>query len=166
MWQLLGQYLLVVVVTAFKFVPGAVMTTGFGHNFIEKVLLTSIGGSLGVVVFTYTGDGIRAWIRSRLRRKPAKEAATRPEPSKLARGLWARFGLVGTALLTPPFFSPPIGTAIALAFGERPRRIILYNVLSMVLWAIIFAIVGAEVRSALGLDPPEIMPLPEGMQPQ
>ena len=106
-----------------------------GFSFWEQVLITSVGGILGVVIFAYFGEKIRAWFNKK-RKKKQKQL------KEWHIKLWNKLGLIGTAFLTPPILSPPIGVAIALAFGTKPSKIVLYNTLSMIFWSFFFAYFG------------------------
>lgn len=148
---MLIQYLTVAGLSALKFVPGAALAIGLQFNFFEQVLVTGIGGIAGTTLFTYFGDAIRQFFRRLRKRQRAAAPPKKPEHEQpsLARKIWDRFGLVGCALLTPPFFSPPIGTAIAVSFGEKKEKIVLYMAVSMVLWAFLFAFLGSAILDVL-----------------
>ena len=63
--------------------------------------------------------------------------------------IWKRFGIIGIAVLTPPFLTPPIGAAIAVSFGEKVSRIILFLGASMVAWSLVFAFFGEWIAGLL-----------------
>lgn len=119
--------------SGFKFMVGVGMSVLMGLSFWEQLAVTTSGGVTGVIVFTYLGDTIRTWI-ARWRRRPPPSF-----PSQRWARLWEKYGLWGIALLTPPILSPPIGTAIALAFGTPRNLITLRMTISMVLWGLFFA---------------------------
>ncbi len=89
-------------------------------------------GIAGVVFFTYLGDWIREADSS-----VAGSACGALSP-RWAR-LWERYGLWGVAFLTPPILSPPLGTAIALAFGTPRPHIVARMTLAMIFWGFFFA---------------------------
>jgi hypothetical protein len=137
-----------------KFIPGAAICIVCGMDAQEQFILTFTGGSLGIIFFTFFGSAVgRLWRRI----FPKKD----PDPYKgpsFAQRMWLKYGLVGTALLTPPILSPPIGTAIALSFGTPRSKIILFHVASMLLWAILFAVLGhstLHLLNALGMKSPD-----------
>jgi hypothetical protein len=113
-----------------------------GTFFLGAVFMHDGGGIGGSVFFTYLGDAVRGWI-SKLRGRPPK-----PLSPRWVR-FWERYGLWGVALLTPPILSPPIGTAIALAF-RTPRGVLAWRLtIAMVLWGIVFAAFGEGLRSLI-----------------
>lgn len=146
-------YLTVLLSSAPKFMVGVAFAWAGGLNFLEMFICTSVGGMLGITVFTFFGEGIRAWWQQRQKRRKGThdEPYVAKPPSAFAQRIWDRFGLPGVALLTPPFLSPPIGTAIALAFGT-PRVLILgWMYSSMILWALVFSAFGGWIQSVLNL---------------
>ncbi|GIV24930.1 MAG: hypothetical protein KatS3mg026_0622 [Bacteroidia bacterium] len=128
----LWRYLSVGLMSGLKFMVGVAMSAAFRFSFWEQFLTTSGGGIAGVVFFTYLGDWIRRQI-ARWRGRPAASLSPR-----WAR-LWERYGLWGVAFLTPPILSPPLGTAIALAFGTPRPHIVARMTLAMIFWGFFFA---------------------------
>ncbi|NJL14022.1 MAG: hypothetical protein HC913_14110, partial [Microscillaceae bacterium] len=51
--------------------------------------------------------------------------------------IWRKYGLWGIALLTPIFFSPIIGTLIAVSFERQSSRIVLFMFLSALFWSVV-----------------------------
>jgi hypothetical protein len=153
MWQLVLQYLSVMGLCAIKFVPGALVGAGYGFAFFEQWLVTFLGGVLGTTVYTLAGSQVKRWFRRLMvkwRQHRAIPRIDRPpaKPKKTGGvGTWVadRFGLPGIALLTPPFFSPPIGVGLALALTNNVRKIILYMAVSMLVWSLLFAWLGPMV---------------------
>lgn len=129
-----AKYLLVFAWSGFKFMVGVGLSVGLRLSFWEQLLLTLSGGIAGVYVFNFFGAALRTRIR-RWRKLPD----TPKPPSEFQQRVWSRFGLWGVALLTPPLFSPPIGAAIALAFGTSPGKAARAMTLAMLLWALAFA---------------------------
>ncbi|MCS6895278.1 MAG: hypothetical protein NZZ60_03905 [Bacteroidia bacterium] len=140
-WVLFLKYLSIFLMSGFKFMVGVAMSMAMRLGFWEQFLITVTGGIAGVILFTYLGDKLRQWIAHR-RKRP-----TRASPSPKWAQLWEKYGLWGVAFLTPPILSPPIGTAIALAFGT-PRPIIIQRFgIAMVVWGGLFAGVWDWLRS-------------------
>lgn len=141
-WAQLAFYLSVFLVSGVKFMVGVAMSLAKGLSFWEQFVCTTGGGIAGSVFFTYLGDAIRRGI-SRLRGRPPKPLAPR-----WVR-LWERYGLWGVALLTPPILSPPIGTAIALAF-RTPRGLLVRRLtIAMLIWGFLFAAFGEGLRTLI-----------------
>lgn len=153
--------------SALKFVPGVVMSVSFKFSFWEHFLTTTGGGICGVVLFSFFGGAIRNWWQRRKEKKrkkvdiddweadlpppPALEADEPHDYNSLKYRIWNRYGLVGTALLTPPILSPPVGTMLAIGFGTPKLKIITYMTVSFILWGILTAYAGQFLVEALGL---------------
>ncbi|MCX8113268.1 MAG: hypothetical protein N3E49_08790 [Bacteroidia bacterium] len=131
--SVLLKYIPIFLMSGFKFMVGVGMSMAMGLSFWEQFLVTTTGGIGGVIFFTYLGAQVRAWI-ARRRGRPVSGFT-----SQRWAVLWERYGLWGVALLTPPILSPPVGTAIALAFGSSRRQVALRMSLAMVLWGLVFA---------------------------
>ncbi len=131
------DYAIVLLLSAVKFMVGVATAIIKGFSFYEQVLITTFGGILGVFLYTYAGDKINNWRRRKFGKKN-KEKKLKNWHVKL----WNTFGLVGTALLTPPILSPPVGVALAYAFGTERRKIIIYYSLSMAFWSLFFGYFG------------------------
>lgn len=156
MWQTLLQYLSVMGLCALKFIPGALLGAGYGFVFLEQWVVTFLGGMAGVIAYTLAGNQLKRWFRRLMvtwRQKRGIPRAERPliklkklkKPAGVAAWVTQRFGLPGIALLTPPFFSPPIGVSLALALTSDVRKIILYMAVSMFFWSALFAWAGPMV---------------------
>lgn len=99
-------------------------------------IIISVGGGalVSVVFYTYFGNIIRAWIKARFKgRKPTSFKRRRQ-----TYNFWKKYGLAGTAFLAP-ILSPMLSVAIAIAFKEEPKRIILFVGISIVCWTLVFA---------------------------
>ncbi len=161
MWEIILTYLGVMGMTALKFMPGAALAIVAGMGFFEQIIVTTAGGTMGAAVSTYLGAFIKEKIqhfkqRRRIKRdseafqktkKPKKKK--KKEGPSLSQKVWDRFGLVGVALLTPPFFTPPIGPALAVGFGANKHKVVLYMFVSMLLWSILFAFLGEAFVDAI-----------------
>ena len=130
-------YISAALASGVKFMIGVGMCIAKGVGFWEQVICTMLGGILGIIVFTYFGG----FIREKFRKKN-----TVPKPhNHWTITLWKKYGLIGTAFLTPPVISPPFGTALALAFNTPKTKIIITMSLSMVFWSFICAVAGNQI---------------------
>ncbi|MEM7035374.1 MAG: hypothetical protein AAF570_00265 [Bacteroidota bacterium] len=137
------QFLSVIGLSGLKMIPGLALAVVYEMTQFQIFLSLAIGGVAGVVAFSLLAMPIRNW-RKRKRREKMK-TSTKPLKIKKARKivkLWKKYGLVGIAILTPPVVSPPIGSFIAVAFGEKFVRILLYMIPSVLVWSALFALLG------------------------
>jgi hypothetical protein len=143
-------YLSVLLLSGFKFLPAVALSLAYGLGTTEQMVLTGLGGTLGVVVSTYGGDWIRRYWAHLHHRRGRSQAGVQGQPQPRRRGqyIWQRFGLWGVSILVP-FLMPLVATGIALAFGTPKRKILRYMVPSILLWAVAFALLGSLVRPLL-----------------
>ncbi len=66
-----------------------------------------------------------------------------PNPEKRFWRVWLRWGLPGLGLLAPVTCGPYFAALIALALGEKPRRLMLWIAVGVIPWCILFAILAA-----------------------
>lgn len=146
------EFISVIALSAFKIVPGyALAKGGYDMSILETFLSVGLGGILGISIYTYFGARIRDYFQKRKKETTEKKKLDKKKIRRLRLviKIWRRFGIWGIAFLTPPILSPPIGTAISLAFGEKPNRIMLYLGVSCILWAFAFAFFGDLIGSAI-----------------
>ncbi len=90
--------------------------------------LAATVGNLAAVVLVVVLEGrLRQWI-------PRYGRFTTQE-ERLKR-VWGRYGLVGVALLSPLITGAPLGTALALVLGAPVRRLLLWMIVSVVVWGV------------------------------
>lgn len=140
------EWLSVSGLAALKVLPAGALAIAYKMTAIEIFLSLFIGGMGGITFFAFAGT----WLRKR--RKSRKKSVHDRKKIRRARKylrFWKKYGIYGVALLTPPMLSPPIGTAIAVAFGEKRKRLLIFMAISMALWAGLIAILGEELTDLL-----------------
>ena len=123
----------IVLLTMFKFVFGPTLGYAAGFSYFKTVIITITGSMLSVVLFSYFGE----FLRENVIRKyfPPKKKFTKR--SRQSINLWRKYGLLGAAVLMPVLLTPIGGTLLAIGFGEKKERIILFMFLSAVMWALL-----------------------------
>jgi uncharacterized membrane protein YuzA (DUF378 family) len=127
--------------TKFLFAPWTTMWTGY--NFIETVLITSLGGIAGVLVFYHFGEfmnrKIQEWLNRRKKvRKPKKTFSKR---NKLIVKTKITYGLVGLAAITPTLLSIPVGSIIAARLFRQNKLVLPALMASVVIWSLLISVV-------------------------
>lgn len=144
------KYLTVVLLSMGKFVLGPVTAYAMGLGFWEMYGLTVTGMMLTVAIIGQAGGRARRWSR-KLRGRHWKLFT--PRHRRIVR-IWRRYGLAGVAFLTPLLFSPVGGAMIAISFGERKGRLMLYMLAAALFWGAVFSAVfqvaGQEAMKWLG----------------
>ncbi len=143
------EILFVSLLSSVKFIPGFALALGYKMTTLETFLSVSLGGVMGVTLFAYFGNEIRSYLHKRKVRLGKLQHPTKAKIKQLRIILkvWKKYGIYGIAFLTPPILSPPIGTIIALAFGEKSPRIVLFMGISCIGWGMAFALFGDLINS-------------------
>ena len=97
-------------------------------------------GALMLIV----GAPARSWLAAKLKLSP------QPNPEKLFWRVWLRWGLPGLGLLAPVTCGPYFAALIALALGEKPRRVLFWIAMGVVPWCVGFSILAASGSKLLG----------------
>jgi hypothetical protein len=135
-------------IASVKFLLAPFEAERHGMSFWESFLYTTGGGTMGIFVFYYAGSIISRWwtknvarIKSFFTRRPItdftgenKRVMTRT--NKIIVRVKNKFGLAGVAFVTPCLISIPIGTLVAVTIYRKRKPVILYLMISLVLWSL------------------------------
>ena len=100
-------------------------------------LAAGMGYVVGAGVVLLAGAPLREWLVRKLR------ISVERDPSKLVWRMWERGGLFGLCLIAPVTIGPQATAVIALAVGEKPRRILGAVALGVLPWCVLFAVLTA-----------------------
>jgi len=100
-------------------------------------LAAGLGYVAGAAVVLLAGAPLREWLVRKLKIPVARD------PSKLVWRMWERGGLLGLCLVAPVTIGPQATAVVALAVGEKPRRILAAVALGILPWCVIFAVLTA-----------------------
>lgn len=143
-------------------VTAAALTTVFGWAFfsfwsaIPAGLALNITPALVLVTVTVSyGSGVAlvllvgAPLRQRIRRRMQRDAGETARPNRavsMIYSAWARYGLIGLALLAPMTVGAQVGAVIGLSFGARPVPLLLAMTLGAAAWALVLTLaIGAGI---------------------
>ena len=130
-----------------KFAVSPLVSYGFDRTFAETLLITSVGGCIGVIFFYR----LSTWLMKRARiRRIHREIAIlhgveikRPRiftrTNRFIVRLKHGYGLQGLAALTPILLSIPIGTVIAAKYFRHDRRTLPTLLSSVLIWAVVLS---------------------------
>ena len=127
------KYLIVYLVSMFKFIGGPAVGAAFDLNNWLTAATTVSGMMTSVVVITFFGIRLRAWLRGKLKRKQKKIFTSR---NRRIVKIWRGYGEFGVSFFTPVLFSPIIGTLIIVTLGGKRKRIFTYMLISAIFWAV------------------------------
>ena len=136
-WEIITVFLL----STFKFVLGGVpLALTLGFSFFEAVVVTSLGGFTGVLIFVSLSNFLIKKIKDLRHKKPKEKVENKKKmftrKNRLIITVKQRFGLWGIAALTPLLFSIPIGCFIATRYFKDRQKIIIYMFASVLSWSI------------------------------
>ena len=106
-----------------------------GNMGISGTISNILGGITGIVVFTYLGSYMRAWL---LKTYPERFKKKFSKGSRFLVRIKRHSGLTGIAFLTPILLSIPVGVLLALDLTNQKRKIVASMALSCIFWSAIF----------------------------
>ncbi|MBU0487805.1 MAG: hypothetical protein KKA07_18835 [Bacteroidetes bacterium] len=145
----------VLVTSAIKFVFAPALAFKMGYTFMQTVLITTIGGVLGVVFFfyfskiviriweKYLGNSVRKFFGIKKRQKAKKVFTKR---NRFIIKTTQKYGLVGMSVLTPVLFSIPLGTFLTTRFFSHRKNTLLYLTFSVICWAFVMSSIFVLLR--------------------
>lgn len=98
------------------------------------LLLTLIGGLIGIVIFTQIGYDLEKWLVKKFPKLFKKFTFKNRILVKLRRS----WGILGISFLTPILLGIPVGVALCLTLTTDKRKIIRPMALSLVCWTLLF----------------------------
>lgn len=131
----------VAVIASLKFVIAPFEAERQGFNFEESLLITTLGGIFGVIIFSLIGEIIAyGWKKILSFFKKPLHQEEKPKKKftwlrKFTIKTKMRFGLMGLVITTPAVLSIPIGTFMTHRFYRKKLKNILLLVISVLIWS-------------------------------
>lgn len=104
-----------------------------GLSPLPIIVTSALSYAAGVGLVAFLGEPVRDWIMRRFGDK-----VTGDSNSAVSRA-WARYGVIGLALLAPVTTGAQIGAAVGMALNASPRRLFLLMSVGGLLWAALLA---------------------------
>lgn len=143
----------VILTSAVKFLFSGLVSYGVGNSFLETVVLTSIGGSLGTIVFYFTGKGLLEWFRKRYVRRIASRSAKGLPPLRIftRTNRWIvrvkhTYGVRGLAAIALPIVSVPVAALLAAKYFRHDRRTLPTMLSGVMAWSVVLSVAWSFVR--------------------
>lgn len=133
------QWLGVMAVSAIPFVEsylGSVIGVVAGLNPVVAVVAAVVGNVISMAVVVLSADR----LRQRRGVQPTEEMT--PRKQRLRR-MMDRFGVPGVSLLGQTVLPSQITSGALVAFGANTRGVIIWQVISIILWGILFGTLAA-----------------------
>ncbi len=141
--ELLLKLLSVTALSMFKFFFAPFLGAKTGLGIYTTFFACIIGMNLSVFIFSFFGDKIKMLVISIFYRNKTKIFTS---GNRRMVNIWQKYGLWGVAFLTPPLLTPPVGTLLASGFGEPRQRIVLFMLVSSILWGILVCYTAYELK--------------------
>lgn len=133
MWEEILKAIPIYLLCTLKVIFGPTLAYAAGLHIITAIVATAGGMMTSVVAFTYFGE----WLRKKILRKWISSRKKFTPNSRRIVLVWKKFGLAGIALLTPLGLTPIGGTILAVSFGAPKEKIIVYMLISSILFAVV-----------------------------
>jgi len=123
-WEIILKHLGVLVIAIFKFLGApAAGRFAYGDDWVQTFIVVLIGGMIGVTFFYYSA-GYFMEKAAEKRRKSGKVKKKFTRLNKTVVKIKQKLGVYGIALLSPSFFSIPVGSIIAAKFYKHNKSTI------------------------------------------
>lgn len=127
------KYLSVIGGTMIKFIFGPTIGFAAGLSYWETAICTFVGMMIAVSAVTFLGLPFRRFLLQKFASNAKKFT---PRKRMIVR-IWKKYGIIGIAFLTPLILTPIGGSIIAVSFGEKSYRIMLFMIISAAIWAVL-----------------------------
>jgi membrane protein DedA with SNARE-associated domain len=124
----------VVLASAIKFILGPLQGYALKLHPVTTALSTILGMMISVTAFTYFGN----WLKRRVFKNFFNKPSTPSEGRRRFIILVKKYGLGGIAFFTPLILTPIGGTLLAVGMGKPREKILLFMLISAVLWSTLF----------------------------
>ena len=131
----LMKYIIVYLISMFKFIGGPAFGAAYDLNIFVTSAMTILGMMTTVVIISFFGIRLRTWLQKKY--KYSRRVFTKR--NRRIVKIWRGYGEFGVSFFTPIFFSPIIGTLLVTTLGGKRKRIITFMLISAVFWALAIA---------------------------
>lgn len=131
------QWVGVLLIAAIPFVEsyfGAVVGVVIGLNPVLAIGVAVVGNVLAMLVFVLSAHGVRSKVSAG---KTAKELS--PRRAKLRR-TFDKYGVAGVSLAGQAILPSQITSAAMVSFGAPKNAVILWQLISIILWGTAFGV--------------------------
>jgi hypothetical protein len=126
----------VFLMSAIKFFAAPLLAKSFGFTYLQTILITTLGGIVGVFLFFNLGARIVHFFPNFF--KPVnKNRKIFTKKNKFFVMLIRDYGLFGIAIFSPILISIPVGSFLAARFFESQKKMALAVMsMSVILWSV------------------------------
>ncbi|WP_196832893.1 hypothetical protein [Mycetocola sp. CAN_C7] len=141
------QWVGIVLASAIPFVEsyfGAVIGVLAGIHPAIAIGAAILGNVVSMILFVLSAHGVRSKVAGRKDPKPET-----PRRRKL-RERFDRYGVAGVSLLGQTILPSQITSAAMVSFGAAKNTVILWQVISIIIWGVVFGVLAMLGVSTLG----------------
>ena len=126
----------VILTSSVKFFAGPILAKSLGFSYLNTVIVSSVGGMVGVFVFFNLGTRIVNFFPNFF--KPIKKKKrVFTKKNKFFVNVIRNYGLFGLSIFTPVLISIPVGAFLAARFfQDQKNTALLIMSISVVLWSV------------------------------
>jgi len=126
----------VILTSSVKFFAGPILAKSLGFSYLNTVIVSSVGGVVGVFVFFNLGTRIVNFFPNFF--KPIKKKKrVFTKKNKFFVNVIRNYGLFGLSIFTPVLISIPVGAFLAARFFQNQKNTaLLIMSISVVLWSV------------------------------
>lgn len=137
------QVIFIVILSATKFFAAPITSLNIGFNYLQTLMLTIVGGILGVIVFYFLSNAIAFLVIQITKAILGSKMPSKPKiftwKNRMIVNTVRKYGLLGVAIITPVLLSIPLGTFIAARYFEDRNQVFKYMCASVVFWSVIIS---------------------------
>lgn len=141
------QWMGVLLIAAIPFVEsyfGSVVGVIGGLNPVVAIAAAVVGNVVSMLIFVLSAHGVRAKVSAG---KAPQELSPRKEKVKAA---FDKYGVAGVSLAGQAILPSQITSAAMVSFGAPKNAVILWQVISIILWGTAFGILASLGVSMIG----------------
>ncbi|MCD4698093.1 MAG: hypothetical protein K8S16_17850 [Bacteroidales bacterium] len=145
------------IVSGIKFLFAPLVSIGYGFNYFQTVVFTTIGGIAGILFFYFLSKWLirmynlycpvvyRYFAGEEAQTKLFEGKCTKQVKKKFTRrnkiiiNLRKKYGFMGIILFTPVLLSIPIGTFLAQKYYSKRNNVIVYLSISVLFWSFLIS---------------------------
>ena len=136
------QVIFILILSATKFLTAPITSLNIGFNYLQTLIITTVGGIIGVLAFFYLSNGIAYifyWAASKFTKGKPKPKKVFTWKNKMIVKTVRKYGLLGVAVITPVVLSIPLGTFIAARYFHNQGQVLNYLCSSVVFWSVMIS---------------------------
>ncbi|HNW99098.1 MAG TPA: hypothetical protein PKK00_11875 [Bacteroidales bacterium] len=141
------------VLSGIKFLFAPFLSFQLGYNFLQTIIVTTIGGLAGVLFFYYISEvlialfkkiwpGIKVYfVKQKIHpvNEIKKSKKSFSKKNKFIVMTRRKYGLWGIAALTPVLLSIPLGTFLANKYYRNKKNVLFSLCISVLCWSIVMS---------------------------